>query len=145
MTSAPSPVAAGFWRRLAAVLYDGLLLLALYMFTAAALLPFTQGTAITPQDSAGLTYVLRSLLVVVTVFYFGVSWTRSGQTLGMLAWKIRVQRLDGARLHWRDVLVRFGAALLSWVPAGLGLVWMLIDRDKRAWHDRLSRTRVIRS
>lgn len=145
MTTAPSPLPAGFWRRLAAMLYDGLLLIALYMFTAAVLLPFTRGTAITPQDSIGLTYLLRALLVAVTVCYFGVSWTRSGQTLGMLAWNIRAQRLDGARLSWRDVVVRLGASLLSWAPAGLGFVWLLFDRDKQAWHDRLSRTRIIRS
>lgn len=127
------------------MVYDGLLLLAVYMFTAALLLPFTRGEAITPQDSAGLTYVLRALLVVVTVLYFGVSWTRSGQTLGMLAWKIRVQRADGARLTRRDVLVRLGASLLSWAPAGLGFVSLLFDRQKQAWHDRLSRTRIIRN
>jgi uncharacterized RDD family membrane protein YckC len=141
----PSPQPAGFWRRLAAMFYDGLLLLALYMFSAAILLPFTRGEAITPQDSALLTYVLRALLVAVTVFYFGWSWTRSGQTLGMLAWKIRALRADGARLSWRDVILRLCASLLSWAPAGLGFLWILFDGEKRAWHDRLSRTRLIRS
>lgn len=145
MTIAPSPVPAGFWRRLASLSYDTLLLLALYMLMAALLLPFARGEAITPQDSAGLTYLLRTLLVAVTVFYLGVSWTRSGQTLGMLSWRIRVQRLDGQRLSWRDALVRFGAALLSLAPIGLGFLWMLFDPEKRAWHDRLSGTRVVRT
>lgn len=144
MTTVPSPSPAGFWRRMAAMFYDGLLLLAVYMFAAALLLPFTRGAAITPQDSAGLTYVLRALLVIATLLYFGVSWTRSGQTLGMLAWKIRVQRADGRPLTWRDVLVRLGTGLLSWAALGVGFLWMLFDREKQTWHDRLSRTRVFR-
>ncbi len=142
--NAPAPAPAGFWRRMAAILYDTLLLLAVYMFTAALLLPFTHGAAITPQDSTPLTYVLRAMLVAVTVGYFGVSWTRTGRTLGMQAWKIRVVRGDGSRLRWRDVLARLAAALLSWAPAGLGFLWILFDRERRAWHDRLTRTRVVR-
>ncbi len=143
--TAPAPLPAGFWRRLAAMFYDALLLIAVYMFTAAFLLPFTHGAAITPQDSAALTYLLRAMLVAVTLLYFGLSWTRSGQTLGLLAWKIRVIRNDGARLRWRDVLARLAAALLSWAAAGLGFLWIAFARDKRAWHDRLSGTRVART
>lgn len=139
-----APVPAGFWRRMAAMFYDGLLLLAVYMLTAALLLPFTSGEAVTPQDSAPLAYVLRAMLLVITIAYFGWSWTRSGSTLGMLAWKIRVVRQDGSRLLWPEVLARLGAALLSWAAAGLGFLWILFDGDKRAWHDRLTRTRVVR-
>lgn len=125
--------------------YDGLLLIALYMFTAALLLPFTHGEAITPQDSAGLTYLLRALLVAATFLYFGLSWTRGGQTIGMRAWQIRAVRADGARLSWRDVATRLGAALLSWLPAGMGFLWILVDSGKLAWHDRLSGTRIVRA
>ena len=50
-----------------------------------------------------------------------------------------------ATLYVRDVLLRLAAATLSWLAAGLGYFWMLIDRDRLTWHDRLSATRVIRS
>jgi uncharacterized RDD family membrane protein YckC len=133
------------WRRLAAGFYDLLLLTAVYMVTTALLLFFTRGQAITPQDSAGLTYLLRALLVTVTVLYFGLSWTRTGQTLGMLAWKIRVERHDGSRLRWRDVVVRLGSATLSLLALGLGFLWILVDSQGRAWHDRLSATRIVRA
>jgi uncharacterized RDD family membrane protein YckC len=133
------------WRRLAAGFYDLLLLTAVYMVTTALLLFLTRGQAITPQDSAGLTYLLRALLVTVTVLYFGLSWTRTGQTLGMLAWKIRVERHDGSRLRWRDVVVRLGSATLSLLALGLGFLWILVDSQGRAWHDRLSATRIVRA
>jgi len=61
----------------------------------------------------------------------------------MEAWRLRVEREDGALLDWRDVVTRIGAGVLSLLPFGLGWLWILVDRDKRAWHDRLSRTRVV--
>ena len=124
--------------------YDSLLLAAVLMVATALLLPLTGGEAITPADLGPVAYLYRVFLLLVIVVYFGYSWTRSGQTLGMLAWKLRVIRDDGTRLRWRDVVVRLAASLLSWAALGLGFLWMLVDRDRRAWHDRLSRTLMTR-
>jgi uncharacterized RDD family membrane protein YckC len=77
------------------------------------------------------------------VVFYGAFWTRGGQTLGMASWRLKVEREDGARLTWADTVKRLGAAVLSWLPLGLGYFWILVDRDRRAWHDRLSRTRVV--
>lgn len=126
------------------MLYDLLLLIAVLMIATAFVLPLTRGNAITPWETGPLAYLYHALLVVVIVVYFGVSWTRSGQTLGMLAWKLRVIRTNGHRLRWRDVMVRLGASLLSWAPFGLGFLWILVDRNRLAWHDRLSATRVVK-
>jgi uncharacterized RDD family membrane protein YckC len=61
----------------------------------------------------------------------------------MASWRLRVEREDGALLTWGDTVKRLAAALLSWLPLGLGYFWILFDREGRAWHDRLSRTRVV--
>jgi uncharacterized RDD family membrane protein YckC len=136
---------AGLLRRLAALSYDTLLLVAVLMTVTWLLLPLTRGEAITHESVGAFEYLYRALLLGLIVAYFAFSWTRSGQTLGMLAWRIRVVRNDGALLRWRDVLVRLASSLLSWLPAGLGFFWMLLDRDHLTWHDRLSRTRVVKS
>jgi len=124
--------------------YDALLLVAVLMFATALLLPLTGGWAITPGELGPVAYLYRLFLLLVIVVYFGYGWTRSGQTLGMLAWKLCVIRDDGSRLRWRDVVVRLVASLLSWVALGLGFLWILADRDRLAWHDRLSHTRVVK-
>jgi uncharacterized RDD family membrane protein YckC len=126
------------------MLYDLLLLIAVLMVSTAFLLPLTSGEAITPADTGGLAYAYRLFLVAVIVVYFGVSWTRTGQTLGMLAWKLRVIREDGGRLRWRDVIARLAASVLSWAALGLGYLWIIFDPQKRAWHDRLTHTRVVK-
>jgi uncharacterized RDD family membrane protein YckC len=87
--------------------------------------------------------VYRAVLVLLTVGFFGVFWTRRGQTLGMASWRVRVEREDGTLLDWGDTVRRLAAALLSWLPLGLGFLWVLVDPQRRAWHDRLSRSRVV--
>jgi uncharacterized RDD family membrane protein YckC len=39
--------------------------------------------------------------------------------------------------------LRFLAAIVSWLPFGLGFWWQLWDRDGLTWHDRLSSTRLV--
>ncbi|HKE43969.1 MAG TPA: RDD family protein [Steroidobacteraceae bacterium] len=141
---APNAASAGLFRRFAALFYDLLLIVAVLMTVTWLLLPLTRGEAITRESVGAFEYLYRALLLGLIVAYYGVSWTRSGETVGMLAWKIRVVRGDGSVLRWRDVLLRLAAAALSWLPAGLGYFWMLIDRERLTWHDRLSRTRVMR-
>ena len=121
--------------------YDALLIVALLMLATLALLPFTHGQAI--AIGTPLWYGYRVLLLAVIVGYFGWFWTHGGQTLGMLAWRIRVVRLDGSGLRWRNVGVRLAAALLSWLVVGLGYLWLYFDRERLTWHDRLSATRVV--
>lgn len=139
----PATQPAALPRRLAAMVYDGLLVLALLMIATACFLPFTGGKAVTWGAFPALTLLYWCVLALVLVGYFGVAWTRGGQTLGMASWRLRVQRVDGALLTWADSVRRIGASVLSWLPAGLGWLWCLFDRERRTWHDVLSRTRVV--
>jgi uncharacterized RDD family membrane protein YckC len=139
----PTPARAGLLRRLGGMLYDGLLLLAVLMIATALFLPLTGGEAINPRANPVLEWVYRATLLLLVAGFFGVFWTRRGQTLGMASWRLRVEREDGTPLTWGDAVRRLAAATLSWLPLGLGYLWILVDRDRRAWHDRLSRTRIV--
>ena len=134
---------ASLLRRLGAMLYDTLLILALLFIVTALFLPFTSGEAITPGESGALERVYQAALLLAIVLFFCVFWTRKGQTVGMLAWRLRVERNDGTFLTWRDALLRLAGACVSLAPLGLGYFWILVDRDKLAWHDRWSGTRVV--
>jgi uncharacterized RDD family membrane protein YckC len=142
-TTPTTPVGAGLLRRLGAMLYDGLLLLGVLMVATALFLPLTGGEAVGSERNLALDLLYRSVLLALVVGFFGLFWTRSGQTLGMASWRLRVEREDGARLGWGDTLRRLGWALVSLLPLGLGFLWVLFDPERRAWHDRLSRTRMV--
>ncbi|HEY7671461.1 MAG TPA: RDD family protein [Gammaproteobacteria bacterium] len=128
---------SGLARRLAALCYDALLLLALLAVLTALLIGLRGGAAIPPG-----TWWFQALVVGVCVLFYAWFWTHGGQTLGMRAWRIQVLRNDGTALRWRDALLRFGAAWLAVLPAGWGFWSCLLDAEKRCWHDRLTRTRV---
>lgn len=134
---------AGLLRRLAALVYDALLVLALWMIATALFLPFTGGEAVSWETTPLLRILHDVVLVGVLVGFYGIFWTRQGHTLGMASWRLRLERLDGRLPTWGDTVRRIGASVLSWLPLGLGWWWCLFDAERRTWHDILSRTRVV--
>lgn len=134
---------AGLLRRLGAVVYDTLLLAAVLMIATAFFLPLTGGKAVTSASGPLLEWTYRGVIGGLIVLFYGSFWTRRGQTLGMASWQLRVEREDGGTLTWGDTFRRLAAAVLSLLPAGLGWLWIVVDPGKRAWHDRLSHTRVV--
>ena len=134
---------AGFGRRLAALIYDALLVAALLMvFTFAALL-FTHGAAVIPATAGVWAYVYRAGLILVIAAYYVINWLRSGQTLGMRAWRLRTVSESGKTLALKAAALRMVFGVLAWAPAALGVLWLYLDPDHLALHDRLSRTRVV--
>ncbi|OAI22499.1 hypothetical protein BJL95_11940 [Methylomonas sp. LWB] len=122
---------------MAAVFYDGFLLLAIWFVATALILPFNAGEAFNSGQ-----YFYPLYLLAVAFGFYGWFWTHGGQTLGLKAWKIRVADKAGGKLGWRRAGVRFIGGLLSWAIFGLGFAWCLIDKEGLAWHDRLSGTRL---
>lgn len=137
MSPLPAP---GFLRRLAVVVYDLLLLIAVLFVATALSLPLNNGAAFSPEQPFYPLYLLY-LLTVSFVFYAWF-WTHGGQTLGLKAWKTRVLTLDQKPINWRQAFVRYICALLSWALLGMGFFWIIFDKNRRGWHDHLSKTAV---
>lgn len=135
-----SSTRAGFGRRLGALVYDLLLVIAVVIVAA---VPFVLITGDTSKNFWAR-LALQLYLLTVIFLYYGWCWTRGGQTLGLMTWKLRLVTADGSRVTWRHAMKRFAAAFLSTACAGLGFLWVLFNREKLAWHDRLSGTRLIR-
>lgn len=129
----------GLIRRLAAIVYDALLNLALWIIAALVFIGFNRGEAIETYQNLPL----QITLVTVSFAFFVGYWTRVGRTLGMQSWGLQLETSDGHRPTLAAASIRFFAALLSWAPAGLGFLWQLWDKDKLTWHDRISGTRMV--
>jgi uncharacterized RDD family membrane protein YckC len=134
---------AGFGRRLAALVYDAFLLVALLMVFTGGALFFTHGAAVVPATAGNWVYVYRAGLVLVIAGYYALNWRRSGQTLGMRAWRLRTVSDSGRTLSWGAVILRICFGFIAWAPAALGVLWLYLDPEHLALQDRLSRTRVI--
>ncbi len=133
----------GLLRRLGAVVYDTLLLAAILVVATAVLLPLTGGQAIGPESPWQPLY--QAYLAAWALLFFAGFWAGKGQTLGMRAWGIAVRDARGRRPGAGRALLRAVTAALSWLVLGLGFLWVLADRDRLAWHDRLSRTLLVRT
>lgn len=133
------PRPAGLALVFAAMVYDGLLTLAILFLATALALVATGGEAIPPG-----TVIYNVYLVLAAFPYFAWCWVRGGRTLGMRAWKLRLRRSDGGLPGLRHAALRYAAALVSLAALGLGFLWMLVDPQRLSWHDRLSGTRVLR-
>lgn len=131
-------IPAPLWRRLAAALYDGFLLLALWMIGL--------WLEVLVRDAFDLERnlaVLRGYVFLLGLGFFGWFWTHGGQTLGMRVWRLQLRRSDGRALDWRTAAVRYAGAWLAWAPLALGVLWCVVDRRGRAWHDHLSGTDLL--
>jgi uncharacterized RDD family membrane protein YckC len=138
-----SGVSAGFGRRAAALIYDCFLLAALLMIYTGAVLIFTRH-AMLPETAGAWVYLYRAGIVGVIAAYYLLNWMRSGQTLGMRAWHLRAVSEAGKPLNLRSSALRFVCGIVAWAPAALGVLWLYVDADHLALHDRLSKTRVVR-
>jgi len=140
MSAPPSePETAGLFRRLAALFYDTLLLLGLWFIAVAVVLPLNHGQAFAPHNPLLTTYLL-----FVAFFFYGWFWMHGGQTLGMRAWKLQLRNLRPGPMSWWQILLRFLSAVPSGLLFGLGYLWILVDRRRLSWHDRLSETTIVR-
>lgn len=126
---------ASVFKRIGAFGYDCLLLLAVLFVATALWLALTGGEAV---KAGNLFYSIYLLLIAF--LFFGWFWIHGGQTLGMRAWKIRVERLDGSDISWVQAIHRF---IIMCMTFGLSILWCFTNKEKQAFHDRLSATRVI--
>ncbi|MEE9336272.1 MAG: RDD family protein [Granulosicoccaceae bacterium] len=120
------------FRRVAAFLYDCLLLLAIYFVVTAVAISFNNGHAVHH-------FAYKFLLYVISFLFFDWFWMRGGQTLGMRAWKIKLSSTSDASLTHVQCLQHYLLGSLFFV---ITLFWMLFDKDGRALHDRLSNTKI---
>ncbi|MBT8130687.1 MAG: RDD family protein [Gammaproteobacteria bacterium] len=122
-------------RRLGAIAYDLMIIMAILIVATAPTLFLTRGEAVL----AGTTW-FQIYIALIILTYFVVSWWRRGQTIGMIAWRLRLQSIHSPKPSFMRCVFRALAALLSLLALGLGFLWILFDRQGRALHDLLSGT-----
>ena len=134
---ASEPRRAGLPRRLAAMFYDALLILAIWMITLLAMVVANGGEPV-------LGAPVQTLLFLEAFAFFAYFWTAAGQTAGMRAWRLRLVSNAGGRISLHQATLRFPVALVAFGGLGIGYLWALIDRQGRTWPDLASHSRVER-
>jgi len=139
----------GFWRRFFAFEVDLLLLvLLLAIFVVAGFIAADWGAGEGGMSLLRKAQVIVTLIfplaVVLGIVYFSFFHAAWGQTIGKMIFRVRVLQTSGQPLTFPLALLRTFAYLISAIPAFLGFIWMGFTSGKRAWHDLLSGTIVVR-
>ncbi len=136
-------VKAPLYKIFAAIFYDSLIQLALFMlvgFIAVAI-----NKVMTGQDNmvdSNTSWLLLIILYGVSFCYYSYFWRASGQTVGMKAWKIRVVSLTSPQLNLGQLIIRYISAQLSFIFILIGYFYRWFDQEKLTVHDRLSKTTI---
>ena len=161
------PPTATLTRRIGALAYEALLLIAMAFGVGFALLPL-----VSPAGSASRELIVPQLfarasmgcaLVGGAALYYTWCWSRGRRTLPQKTWRLRLVNRDGGTVSWRRALLRYAAA---WIGPAMALAayaalhptgharnalafmlvnycWALFDRDGQFLHDRIAGTRIV--
>jgi uncharacterized RDD family membrane protein YckC len=113
---------AGFWIRIGALALDALLV----------------GVVL------GLLHNGFRIELLMLAVYGAVMWKLKGTTIGGIVCDLKVVRLDGHPIDWGTAVVRALGCFLSLAVVGLGFLWIALDPEHQAWHDKIAGTVVVR-
>ncbi len=136
---------AGFWIRFCALFVDGIILAMIGTalgFTVGAFLGATRPEPDSTFPAAIL--ALQGIVFVIRIAYFTVFVGMYGATPGKMACGLRIVRADGSKVTYLRAFARFWASGLSALILLIGFLMVAFDSERRALHDRICDTRVIR-
>lgn len=113
---------AGFWIRVGALALDALLVIVIV-------------NVLEPADD---------FFALLLAAYGAVMWKLRSTTIGGIICNLRVVRTDGQDIGWETAIVRALGCFLSFIPLGLGFIWMVFDNNRQTWHDKIAGTVVVR-
>ncbi len=132
------------WQRLLARTID-VAFLWLFPIYLINLLSTSTDTAIM-LNRLSLCVVMFMVYPIVYIFLYSFLISRFGGTIGKLAIGIKVVLADGQFLSfWRSFFRDRIAYIVSGVLLWLGFIWILVDKERRAWHDQIAGSYVVTS
>jgi len=157
MPTEPPVLVASLRRRLLAMIYDGLLLMAILFCVVMVylsvivvsgdphpdLLNAREGDVITELEPVEMGWPIYPITISAYALFYIYFWRNSGQTLGMRAWKIKLVSSGDSLPSIAQCLQRLLWGAVSLLLFGMGYWLMLFNREKGTLHDRLSSTKVI--
>lgn len=123
MSAVPAPAAPGTWRRLACMVYEGLLL-----FGVVAISGVVYGTLTEQRHALQGKTGLQAFVFLVVGIYFTWFWAQGRQTLAMKTWHLRIMTREGQPLTQARAFVRYLASWLWFLP-GLAVAGLAQRQD----------------
>lgn len=136
-------------RRFAAMVYDTLLIMAISILYGAVMAGINVAIKGAPETGERITWGMFGVVVfigwIVTIgYFFCYFWHRSGQTLGMKTWRIKIVNRDNLECPtYVQCVIRFLCANLSFCLLGAGYWFIYTNKQRQTLHDKISKTRTL--
>ena len=137
----------GFLTRLIAYIIDGIIItvgvwiiLAIFGLSGFSVGQATSGVTFTAMNAIGLI-----LVIVWSVGYMIFFWSTRGQTPGKMIMGIKIVTTDGGPIGVGKAILRLIGYAISAIVFYLGFLWIIWDKDKQGWHDKIAGTYVVKS
>lgn len=124
--------------RLVSLFYEAILLFAVLFVSSYLFLSLARDA-----QSAMPRVIFQIYLLSIAGAYFVFCWVRTGQTLAMKTWRIRIVTEEGGALGAGRAFKRYLLAIPGTL-SGISLLWAPFDRQRQFLHDRLAGTRIVR-
>lgn len=150
---------SGFLSRAFALILDGSIIsitvLTVYWLISQLLVYFARINVGTCQPIQGFepfvlacnisTWILNAFAFGFPLVYLLFFWVVAGQTPGKRVIGLRVVRMNGSRITLLVGLRRLLGYMACFLSLGIGFLWVLIDEQRRGWHDKIAGTCVVYS
>lgn len=136
-------------RRFAAMIYDSLLLMAVSILYGALAVGINLLINGAPVEGERVSWGNWEILVFIgwilsLLLFFCYFWCKSGQTLGMKTWRMKMFESQSMQLpSLTHCLIRCVFAPLSFLLLGVGYWLMYASADRQTLHDKISKTRIL--
>lgn len=141
---------AGFWRRFVAAGFDALWLFGIIIFFLINVVDDTNYLVLPDNVLAALpmlekfqwqSFLVENILPIILILWL---WLKYAATPGKLLVDCEIVDADtGKPIDFQQALLRYIAYTISLIPFGLGFLWILWDKRKQGWHDKMAGTVVI--
>lgn len=144
----------GFWKRFLAVIIDsgilfGITIVFQSMFNSGSIISFFEANSleqfekISKSSNSNLSGLIS---LIVGLFYYIIFWVNyDGATPGKRLLAIKIIKEDGTKVSYATAIIRYLGNLVSGFVFGLGYLWVVLDKKKQSWHDKIANTYVIQT
>lgn len=122
---------AGSLERFIAAFIDGLIL------------SLINGAFFAAADDGGFISGYATLIGALYAIAFWMYW--NGQTPGKKIMGIKIIKEDGEKVDSQAAILRYVGYLISGAVFMLGFIWILFDKRKQGWHDKIAKTLVVKA
>ena len=130
---------AGFWIRFAAVIIDTIIFM--IIFTPITMLFATDADMQNPFAWTTTDWILQIIGIIFIIF----CWVKFAGTPGKRLLKLKVlDEATGNNITIGQAILRYIGYIIGSIPLALGFLWVIWDKNKQGWHDKISKSVVVK-